>query len=92
MVMLRVIVSVFFSIMKFTELVFLQLPFFIMGLEFGVILTLQTSSIEYWYLMVFFTLEIINDRTQFLLRMLKSIFNACRSNVSHREARPQDND
>ena len=74
MVILRLIISGFYMAIKYSELVFLQLPFFILGLEYGVILTLQTGQIEYWYLMVCFTLEIINDRTQFLLRMLISIF------------------
>ena len=53
-------VSAFYVLIGFSEYIYLQIPFFMMGLDYGVILTLNTTSIEYWYLMVFFTLQIIN--------------------------------
>jgi hypothetical protein len=56
-----------------TAVIFLQLPLFITGLEYGTILTRDMSTIEFWYLMVFFSLQIINDRTQFFLRILVNI-------------------
>lgn len=38
------------------------------------ILTLEISSIEFWYLLVLLTLEIINNRFQFLLELAKRAF------------------
>ena len=84
MLIIRVLVSIFFTAIKYTEPIFLQIPLFLMGLEYGVILTLRTNYIEYWYLMVFFTLQIINDRTQFVLRICISILQACRNNRQRR--------
>ena len=33
-------------------------------------MTLKIGDIQFWYLMVFFTLSIINDRTQFMIDIL----------------------
>ena len=85
MFILRMMVSLLYWMIEHTSIIFLQIPLFIMGLEYGVILTLQTSSIEYWYLMVFFTLQIINERTQFTLRLLIAMINRCRSSSRSRE-------
>ena len=82
MFILRMMVSLLYWMIEHTSIIFLQIPMFIMGLEYGIILTLQTSSIEYWYLMVFFTLQIINERTQFALRLLIAMINRCRSSSS----------
>ena len=82
MFILRMMVSLLYWMIEHTSIIFLQIPMFILGLEYGVILTLQTSSIEYWYLMVFFTLQIINERTQFALRLLIAMINRCRSSSS----------
>ena len=60
MFIVRTLLSVFYVLIGYSEYIFLQIPFFLMGLEYGVILTLNTGTIEYWYLMVFFTLQIIN--------------------------------
>ena len=46
-----------------------------MGLFVGVLLSTQTvDSVEFWYLILFYTLSIVNDRTQFLLSLLKKLF------------------
>lgn len=39
-------------------------------------LTLNVGDIEFWYLMVFFTLLIINDRTQFTVNILIALSKA----------------
>lgn len=73
---LRVFLYLSYREIKYSEYIFMQLPFFLTGLEYGVMLTLTVDQIEFWYLMVFFTLQIINDRTQFSLRVLSSIVRA----------------
>ena len=45
MLLVRIIVYIFFFMIKYSELIFLQLPFFMTGLEYGVILTLKMSQI-----------------------------------------------
>ena len=60
----------------FSEYIYLQLPFFLLGLEFGVMMTLSVSSVEFWYLMVFFTLQISNDRSELTLELLVSIWRS----------------
>ena len=52
----------------------LQVSLFFYGLSYGIILTLDISSIEFWYLLVLLTLEIINARYQFLLGLAKKLF------------------
>lgn len=74
---IRTFLWVAYRWIKYSEYVFLQLPFFILGLEYGVMLTLSVSSIEFWYLMVFFTLLITNDRTQFTLELVVSMWRSC---------------
>lgn len=77
MFLLRTIISSFYVVIGFSEYIYLQVPLFLMGLDYGVILTVNTSSIEYWYLMVLFTLQVINERTQFTLKFLVSAVNSC---------------
>lgn len=77
MFMIRMGLSCCYWAIGHTASIFLQLPLFITGLEYGTILTRDTSTIEFWYLMVFFSLQIINDRTQFFLRILVKIANFC---------------
>ena len=45
MFLVRIMVYIFFYVIKYSELIFLQLPFFLTGLEYGVILTLKMSQI-----------------------------------------------
>ena len=73
MIFLRTTVSYVFWIIDYTTIIFLQLPLFLTGLEYGTILSFDLSTIEFWYLLVAFSLQIINDRTQFLLQLLISL-------------------
>jgi hypothetical protein len=73
MFIIRNILSYCYWTIDHTASIFLQLPLFITGLEYGTILTRDISTIEFWYMMVFFSLQIINDRTQFFLRIMINI-------------------
>lgn len=76
MYMIRVFLYMVYRQIQYTEYIFLQLPFFLTGLEFGIMLTLDVHQIQFWYLMVFFTLLIINDRTQFTINILVNLWKA----------------
>lgn len=77
MLILRSILSYSYWFIDKTAVIFLQLPLFLTGLEYGTILSQDISTIEFWYLLVLFTLQIINERTQFFLRILISITINC---------------
>lgn len=77
MFLLRSVLSYCYWVIDHTAVIFLQLPLFVTGLEYGTILTRDISTIEFWYLMVFFSLQIINDRTQFFLRIMVNIGEYC---------------
>lgn len=77
MFLLRNIVAYSYWAINHTAVIFLQLPLLLTGIEYGTILTRDLQSIEFWYLMVFFSLQIINDRTQFFLRISTNIIEYC---------------
>ena len=82
MLILRTVLNYcYWSIAK-TAVIFLQLPLFLTGLEYGAILSFDLSTIEFWYLLVAFSLQIINDRTQFFLNILISIKEYCFDKVN----------
>ena len=51
-----------------------QLELFLSGLSYGMILTLDTGNVEFWYLLVLLTLDIVNTRYQFVLRLINQLF------------------
>lgn len=59
------------------SLFMLQISFFLYGLWMGMILTLDLSQIEFWYLIILFTLDIINTRFQILPTLIKQM-DRCR--------------
>lgn len=75
--MVRIIMYTAYRWIGETSYLFIQLPMFLLGLEYGVMLTLSIGNIEFWYLMVFFTLQIVNDRTQFTTLTMVSIHKSC---------------
>jgi hypothetical protein len=77
MLLLRTVLSYSYWMIDHTAIIFLQLPLFLTGLYYGAILSFDLQTIEFWYLLVTFSLQIINDRTQFLLNILVSILNNC---------------
>lgn len=77
MLIIRAVISYSYWVIDRTAIIFLQLPLFVTGLEYGAILSFSTSTIEFWYLLVTFSLQIINDRTQFLLSILVSVTESC---------------
>lgn len=54
-------------------------------------MTLTVSSIEFWYLMVFFTLQIVNDRTQFMLKILVKVWKSCDNTIRTRKNNSKSN-
>lgn len=77
MFLLRNLVQLLYWILGFTETLFLQIPLFITGLEYGTVLITSVGDIEFWYLIVFFTLQIINDRTHFFLKVMVNLVKFC---------------
>lgn len=55
------------------SLFLLQISFYLYGLWMGMILTLDLSQIEFWYLIILFTLDIINTRFQILVTLIKQM-------------------
>lgn len=53
-------------------------------------LTLSVSDIEFWYLIVCYTLLIVNDRTQFTIDILSSVFKAF-SNIDKKKKKGKSN-
>jgi len=60
MLVIRTVISYGYWVIEHSATVFLQLPLFVTGLEYGMILSQNIDTIEFWYLMVFFTLQIMN--------------------------------
>ena len=77
MFILRNLVQLTYWIVGYSAGLFLQIPLFLMGLEYGIVLSVSMSEIEFWYLLVFFTLQIMNDRTQFFLRVMANLVKFC---------------
>ena len=77
MLVLRSVLSYCYWVIDHTALIFLQLPLFLTGLYYGAILSFDIQTIEFWYLLVTFSLQIVNDRTHFLLNVLVSILSNC---------------
>ncbi len=53
------------------------MPLFIVGLEYGTILAISVGEVEFWYLIVCFTLQVINDRTHFILKAMVRMMQFC---------------
>lgn len=77
MFILRTLVQFGYWLVGYTETLFLQITLFLIGLEYGTVLAVPVGEIEFWYLIVFFTLQIINDRTHFILKVLIKIATFC---------------
>lgn len=43
--LIRIFLYLTFRLVKYSEYIFLQLPFFLLGMEYGVMMTLSVSSI-----------------------------------------------
>lgn len=69
----RTTLAYFYWLIDHTELIYLQLPLLLTGLDYGAVLSFGLDTIEFWYLLVAFSLQIVNDRTQFLLGLLTSV-------------------
>ena len=61
MFLLRNIVQFGYWLIGYSENLYLQITLFLIGLEYGTVLTIPVGEIEFWYLIVFFSLQIIND-------------------------------
>lgn len=81
MFLLRSLVQFNYWLVGYSEGLFLQIPLFLTGLEYGTILTLEPGQIEFWYLILFFTLQVINERTHFSLGLLLRIIKSCHPQV-----------
>lgn len=77
MFLLRNIVQIGYWLIGYSESLFLQITLFLIGLEYGTVLTVPVGEIEFWYLIVFFTLQIINDRTHFTLKVFVNMITFC---------------
>lgn len=73
MLIARTSLAYFYWLVDRSTLVFLQLPLLLTGLDYGAVLSFGLDTIEFWYLLVAFSLQIVNDRTQFLLGLLTSL-------------------
>ena len=80
MLLLKLIVGMIFWIIDEGNNFFCILPLFEQGLFIGILLSNNSiHSIEYWYLLVVYTLLIFNDRSQLLLRFLKKAFSSLKA-------------
>lgn len=77
MFILRNLVQVGYWLVGYSESLYLQITLFLIGLEYGTVLSISVGEIEFWYLIVFFTLQIINDRTNFMLNVFVNMFTFC---------------
>jgi hypothetical protein len=77
MFLLRATVQLFYWILGYSEMLFLQIPLFLIGLEYGTVMTKEVGDIEFWYLIVLFTLQIMNDRTHFTLKVMINLAKFC---------------
>jgi len=77
MFLLRNIVQFGYWLIGYSESLYLQITLFLIGLEYGTVLTIPVGEIEFWYLIVFFTLQIINDRTHFILKVFVNMVTFC---------------
>ena len=77
MFVIRSLVQLLYWVLGYSEALFLQIPLFIIGLEYGTILSVSISEIEFWYLVVFFTLQVMNERTQFFLKVMVNLVKFC---------------
>lgn len=89
MFLLRSVLGYCYWVIGHTAVIFLQLPLFVTGLEYGTILTRDLATIEFWYLMVCFSLQIINERTQFFLRIMVNIADYCSSGRQDKDHKSQ---
>ncbi len=85
MLILRSVLSYCYWVIDHTALIFLQLPLFLTGLYYGAILSFDIQTIQFWYLLVTFSLQIVNDRTHFLLNVLVSILSNCSKKTTDEE-------
>ena len=74
---LRNFVQLVYWILGYSEALFLQIPLFLIGLEYGTVMTRKVGEIEFWYLIVMFTLQIMNDRTHFFLKVMVNLVKFC---------------
>lgn len=81
MFLLRNIIQYGYWLIGYSESLYLQITLFLIGLEYGTVLTIQVGEIEFWYLIVFFTLQIINDRSHFILKVFINMTTYCFSSL-----------
>lgn len=77
MFVLRNLVQLGYWIIGYSEGLFLQIPLLMMGLEVGVGMMVGVSEIEFWYLIVGMTLQVMNDRTHFFLNVMVNMVRFC---------------
>lgn len=77
MFLLRNSVQLMYWIIGYSTGWFLQIPLFLIGLEYGTILSVSLGEIEFWYLIVAFSLQIMNDRTHFFLNVMTNLVKFC---------------
>jgi hypothetical protein len=90
MFLLRNLVQVGYWVVGFTSTLYLQVPLFLIGLEYGTILTIAVGEIEFWYLIVFFTLQVMNDRTHFILKALVNMIQFCLPSINNNTTTPDN--
>ena len=54
----------------------LQIPLFLRGLQFGVLLSTKTTTVEFWFMIIMITLQIVDERVQFVFKLLKLLIGA----------------
>jgi len=72
LVIIKVSSGLLNHINPYCSLFLLQISFFLVGISYGLILTLESNTIEFWYLLVMLTLDIVNTRYQFCIRFIES--------------------
>lgn len=65
------LVRLLYSVIRVEEWMFLHLPLLELGLWYAVIMHKSIHDMEFWYMLVLFTLYIINDRTQLIVRKIR---------------------
>jgi hypothetical protein len=64
----RLLVNLMFYHIRYNSITWNQLPFFFSGIDFGIVLTLTTDKIEFWFFLVYVTLMVIESRRYIVLR------------------------
>lgn len=73
LILVRLLSGLLTGFIQASHLFLMPISMFLSGLSYGMLMTLSVSSIEFWYMLVLLTLDVVNSRYQFLLIMLKKL-------------------